>query len=72
LNQEQEKQKGNTDKDLYQQELEKHRHECELRFIAGMNLSGRRKYLALVLDKRGVKSLEKLKEGLTELWKKNK
>jgi hypothetical protein len=25
-----------------------------------------------VLDKRGVKSLEKLKEGLTQLWIKNK
>jgi hypothetical protein len=51
---------------------DEYRHECELRYIASMNLSGRRKYLALVLDKRGVKSLEKLKEGLTELWKKNK
>jgi hypothetical protein len=47
---------------------EQYRHECELRYIASMNLSGRRKYLALVLDKRGVKSLEKLKEGLTKLW----
>ena len=48
------------------------RHECEIRYIASMDLSGRRKYLALVLDKRGVKSLEKLKEGLTELWIKTK
>jgi hypothetical protein len=48
------------------------RHECELRYIANMDLNGRRKYLALVLDKRGVKSLEKLKEGLTELWIKTK
>jgi hypothetical protein len=37
-----------------------------------MNLSGRRKYLGLVLEKRGVVALNKLKEGLTELWKKNK
>jgi ribosome recycling factor len=51
---------------------DEYRHECELRYIASMNLSGRRKYLALVLDKRGVKSLEKLKEGLTELWTKKK
>ena len=51
---------------------EQYRHECEIRYIASMNLSGRRKYLALVLDKRGVKSLEKLKEGLTELWTKTK
>jgi hypothetical protein len=48
------------------------RHECEIRYIASMDLSGRRKYLALVLDRRGVKSLEKLKEGLTELWTKKK
>jgi hypothetical protein len=47
---------------------EQYRHECEIRYIASMDLSGRRKYLALVLDKRGVKSLEKLKEGLTKLW----
>ena len=51
---------------------EQYRHECELRFIARMNLSERRKYLALVLDKRGVEQLERLKEGLTELWKKQK
>ena len=51
---------------------DEYRHECELRYIASMELSGRRKYLALVLDKRGVKSLEKLKEGLTELWTKTK
>lgn len=47
---------------------EQYRHECELRFIASMNLSERRKYLGLVLEKRGVKSLEKLKEGLTKIW----
>ena len=51
---------------------EQYRHECELRYIASMNLSGRRKYLAAVLEKRGVESLDKLKEGLTELWKDKK
>lgn len=51
---------------------EQYRHECELRYVASMNLSGRRKYLGLVLEKRGVLALNKLKEGLTELWKKNK
>ena len=51
---------------------EQYRHECELRYVASMNLSGRRKYLGLVLEKRGVVALNKLKEGLTELWKKNK
>ena len=48
---------------------EQYRHECELRYIANMDLSKRRKYLALVLEKRGVNELEKIKEGLTELWK---
>lgn len=48
---------------------EQYRHECEIRYVASMNLSGRRKYLGLVLEKRGVKALDKLKEGLVELWK---
>lgn len=51
---------------------EEYRFKCELKYISQMNLSGRRKYLALVLEKRGVESLEKLKEGLTELWKNKK
>jgi hypothetical protein len=37
-----------------------------------MKLVERRKYLGKVLEKRGVVALNKLKEGLTELWKKNK
>ena len=37
-----------------------------------MKLSERRRYLGKVLEKRGVVALDKLKEGLTELWKKNK
>jgi hypothetical protein len=37
-----------------------------------MDLLNRRKYLGKVLEKRGVVALDKLKEGLTELWKKNK
>ena len=57
---------------LVSAEIEQHRFECELRYIASMDLSGRRKYLGLVLEKRGVKQLEKLKEGLTELWKNKK
>lgn len=51
---------------------EQYRHECELRYIASMNLSGRRKYLGLVLENRGVVALNKLKEGLTKLWKDKK
>jgi hypothetical protein len=37
-----------------------------------MKLSERRRYLGKVLEKRGVVALDKLKEGLTVLWKKNK
>ncbi len=51
---------------------EKYRHECELRYIARMKLSERRMYLGKVLEKRGVVALNKLKEGLTELWTKTK
>lgn len=47
---------------------EEYRFKCELKYISQMNLSGRRKYLGLVLEKRGVKSLEKLKEGLQKIW----
>jgi hypothetical protein len=51
---------------------EQYRHECELRYIASMKLSERRIYLGKVLEKRGVVALNKLKEGLTELWTKTK
>jgi hypothetical protein len=48
---------------------EQYRHECELRYVASMPLSERRKYLGLVLEKRGVIALNQLKEGLQEIWK---
>lgn len=51
---------------------EQYRHECELRYIASMDLSGRRKYLGLVLEKRGVVALNKLKEGLEKIWAQKK
>lgn len=51
---------------------EQYRFECELRFIASMDLSGRRKYLGLVLDKRGVSELNRLKQGLEQIWKNKK
>ena len=47
---------------------EEYRHECEVRFVAAMDLSGRRRYIAGVMEKRGVKAANKLKEGLEELW----
>ena len=51
---------------------EQYRFKCELRYIASMKLAERRRYLGKVLEKRGVVALDKLKEGLTALWKKNK
>ena len=51
---------------------EQYRFECELRYIASMDLSGRRRYLGMVLEKRGVVALNKLKEGLELLWKSKK
>ena len=51
---------------------EQYRFDCELRYIASMDLSGRRQYLGKVLEKRGVESLNKLKEGLELLWKSKK
>ena len=51
---------------------EEYRFKCELRYIASMKLSERRRYLGKVLEKRGVVALNKLKEGLTELWKSQK
>lgn len=51
---------------------EQYRYECELRYIASMNLSERRKYLGLVLEKRGVDALNKLKEGLEQIWSQKK
>jgi hypothetical protein len=40
---------------------EQYRFKCELRYIASMKLSERRKYLGKVLEKRGVVDLDKLK-----------
>lgn len=60
---------GKLDLDTYSEE---YRHQTELRYIASMDLSGRRKYLGLVLEKRGVVALNKLKEGLELLWKNKK
>ena len=55
--------------DLFQDtSSEQYRYECELRYIANMDLSGRRKYLGMVLENRGVEELERLKQGLTKLW----
>lgn len=48
---------------------EKHRHECEVRWIAKMPLQSRRDYLQLVEQKRNKEARQKLEQGLIELWK---
>lgn len=48
---------------------EKHRHECEVRWIAKMPLQSRRDYLQLVEQKRNKQAREQLEQGLIELWK---
>lgn len=47
---------------------EQHRHECEVRWVAGFVLPERRKYLDVVEQKRGLKARKRLEEGLKELW----
>lgn len=49
---------------------EEYRFKCELKYISKLTLQERRNYLSLVESKRGLKELNRLKEGLTELWKK--
>ena len=49
---------------------EEYRFKCELKYISKLTLQERRNYLGLVESKRGLKELNRLKEGLTELWKK--
>jgi hypothetical protein len=49
---------------------EEYRHECEVRFVSTLCLQKRREYLLGVLEKRGQKAQDRLKEGLEILWKK--
>ena len=51
---------------------EEYRFKCELKYISQMDLKGRRHYLGLVLEKRGVVALNQLKEGLEKIWKNRK
>ena len=51
---------------------EEYRHECEVRFVAKMDLKGRRQYLGGVLEKRGVEAQQRLKDSLEEIWKTEK
>jgi hypothetical protein len=47
---------------------EKHRHECEVRWIATLVLPERRKHLDIVEQKRGLKARKHIEKGLKELW----
>ena len=47
---------------------ENYRHECEVRFIAQMPLQERRKYLVLVMEKRGLAERKRLEGSLFVLW----
>ncbi|MDN7965494.1 hypothetical protein QZM92_26295 [Burkholderia multivorans] len=51
---------------------EEWRHRCEVKTIAEWDLKQRREYLELVKQKRGEAAAQRLKEGLTELWKQRK
>lgn len=49
---------------------EKHRHDCEVRWLANISLQERRNHLQLVEDKRGLVARQRLEKDLIELWKK--
>ena len=48
---------------------EQYRHECEIRYIANMNLKERREYLGLVAQHRGAKAVQQIKAELIQIWK---
>jgi hypothetical protein len=57
--------------DLFEEKNnETFRHQCELRWLAGLVLPERRKYLELAEKMRGSKARKRLEEGLMELWQK--
>jgi hypothetical protein len=51
---------------------EKHRHECEVRWIASQPLEVRRKILGLIGDARGIKAQKRIEAELIKLWKNKK
>ena len=51
---------------------EEYRHECELRYIIKLPLQNRRKYLALVGERRGIEAQRKIEADLIEIWKEKK
>ena len=51
---------------------EEYRHECELRYIIKLSLQERRKYLALVGQRRGINAQRKIEADLIQIWKEKK
>jgi len=54
------------------EEIEQYRHECEVREIAGYPLDLRRAYLKAVERARGQEAADRLRDGLTKLWRERK
>jgi hypothetical protein len=48
--------------------VEQHRHECEVKWLATFPLQSRRDYLQLVEVKRNKQAREQLEQGLITLW----
>ena len=55
--------------DTYSEEW---RHECEIRHIAKMTLQERRKYLVLVMERRGMPERKRIENSLYVLWERKK
>jgi len=55
--------------DTYSEEW---RHECEIRHIAKMPLQERRKYLVLVMERRGMPERKRIENSLYVLWERRK
>jgi len=56
--------------DKVYQDTEKHRHECEARFVAGKDDEWITDHLEGVKEKRGFLAYKKLRDDVAKLWKK--
>jgi len=56
--------------DKVYQDTEKHRHECESRFVASKDANWIKTHLAGVHEKRGFQSYKKLRDDVAKIWKK--
>lgn len=51
---------------------EKHRHDCEVRWLVSLDLTTRRKVLGLIEDARGQETRKLLEAELIQVWKNKK